>query len=347
MHSWINQSLIWKKAGFLCLCLCFLAGNAQAFNASEQDQYSAGKDALKTEKYPEALVIFGDLLESLRLNNEDRWQVIVAIAVTHDKAGNLVAALEYYERFLRALTPLLPEAEQKWRDRYELAVQTRHDIQARLSKTHARISLDSDPSGAVILIDGKPAGVDRDAITPFVAYVKPGPHLFEMKIDGPKGRILVEKTIHAASNQPESWVASMRKSSILLDTLPEALIQEDMAFSQPYQTGGWSLVGLGIAAGITGVVFTAEANHTHDELGTLSIQHSVVPETAAAQWDQLNQELENQELTSWIFYGLGAALLGTGAGLLSIYETVDTEGESTSQIALLPTGLGASAIWAF
>ena len=104
----------------------------------------------------------------MKLNNEDRWQLLVALAVTYDKSEKWVAALEYYERFLRALTPQLSESDQKLRDRYELAVQTRHDLQARLSKTHSRISLDSEPQGASVWIDGSPAGVDQDAKTPFV-----------------------------------------------------------------------------------------------------------------------------------------------------------------------------------
>ena len=70
-----------------------------------------------------------------------------ALAVTYDKSNQWVAALEYYEAFLRALTPMLTETDQKWRGRYELAVQTRHDIQARLSERLVESPLTANPKG--------------------------------------------------------------------------------------------------------------------------------------------------------------------------------------------------------
>ncbi len=158
-----------------------------AFSPEQENRYLEGKDQLRSENFTEADSIIIELLDQCRLNNEDRCQLLVALAVTYDKSDQWVAALEYYEAFLRALTPMLTETDQKWRGRYELAVQTRHDIQARLSRKVGRITLDSEPKGAEVWINGKRAGVAANATTPYVAYLPPGDHTISLVSSSPRG----------------------------------------------------------------------------------------------------------------------------------------------------------------
>jgi len=344
MPSWIKLR---GGIAVFCITLIVLLGasqNAWAFTPEQENRYLTGKAALKSQDYPKAVDLFGELLKEIKLNNEDRWQLLVALAVTYDKAEEWVSALEYYERFLRALTPQLAESDQKWRDRYELAVQTRHDLQARLSKTHTRVSLDSEPQGAMVWIDGTAAGVDKDARTPFVAYVVPGEHVFSLISQGPRGTSRAEKVMSITLNQPQSWMASMRENAAVLDAVKAPSTMGSTDLVRPYNTLGWTVLGSGIASGLGGLIFSVQALGTHDELGRLSVTPTADPEGSQQRWNSLQGDLDSQELTSWVLYGVGAALLGTGVGLLTIEEEEESD---SAQENSSPVFWGTGMRWVF
>jgi len=331
MHSSIKFLVIF----FTILTLPFaLPGEAVAFTPEQENLYLRGKSELKAEQYPEAANTFETVLGQIKLNNENKWQLLVALAVTFDKWEKWVPALEYYERFLRALTPHLSDTDEKWRGRYELAVQTRHDLQARLSNTHSRISLDSEPQGATIWINGEKAGFNQNAVTPFVAYVKPGEYTFALTATGPRGATRAEKTMTVELNKTQSWMAAMREQTQVLESISTKGERPERRLARPYTGLGWTLFGSGIASAAGGLFFTFEALDTHNSLGAMTVTPTQDAEQSRNRWNALNQDLESQELTSWICYGLGAALIGTGASLLLMEETSEEQTTSENNFSL-------------
>ena len=255
------------------------------------------------------------------MNNEDRWQLLVALAVTYDKSNQWVAALEYYEAFLRALTPMLTETDQKWRGRYELAVQTRHDIQARLSRKVGRITLDSEPKGAEVWINGKRAGVAANATTPYVAYLPPGDHTISLVSSSPRGIARAEKGFEVALGKPTSWLASLRVEETPKEEEFQSFAPQEMSsVVRPYQTWGWILTGAGTLAAGTGLWMTSQSIQTIENMETLSLIGSGDPTQSSRQWALYEKDLEQHQTTSWAFYGLSAALIGTGVYFLFAEE---------------------------
>ncbi len=348
MRFWIDQ----YSRTFVSLALVFIlvgvSPRAEAFSPEQQFLYTKGKTALKAKEYNEALVHFRALLKDLRANTEELWQVLIALAVTHDEQGDIVPALEYYERFLRALTPVLPEAETKWRTRYELAVQTRHDLQAQLSKSHVRISIDSEPVGALIFINGEAAGMDGDARTPHVAYLEPGTHEFEIRYSSPSGVITAERKMELYINQPESWVATMRKEPVSLsEATRTSRIPPPSTPKLVDPSVSWTLFGVGATALTAGLFFTVEAASIQDELGALVIEK---PENGAQQWTGLTQDLDQAEMTSWVLYSAGAALVGTAVTLLlweGSSEGSPDSAEVGTSFQIMPSLTGATARMSF
>ena len=112
---------------------------------------------------------------------------------------------------------------------------------------------------------------------------------------------------------------------------------------RPYETLGWTILGSGVASGLGGFIMTFQALGTHDELGRLSVTPTADPAGSQQRWNTLQADLDNQEMTSWILYGAGAALLGTGMGLLLVEEEADSPEESASA----PVFLGNGLRWAF
>ena len=192
-------------------------------------------------------------------------------------------------------------------------------------------------------IDGSPAGVDQDAKTPLVAYVRPGEHVFGLVSKGPRGTARAEKVMKVTLNQPQTWMASMRESAAVLDAVESAPVPIESAFYRPYETIGWTVLGSGIASGLGGFIMTFQALQTHDDLGRLSVTPTNDPTGSQQQWNSLQADLDQQEFTSWVLYGVGAALLGTGVGLLLVEEPEDTSDDSAS----LPVFWGNGMTWTF
>ena len=323
-----------------------LPNEASAFTPEQENLYLRGKAELKAQQYPEAAKTFETVLEQIKLNNENKWQLLVALAVTFDKWEKWVPALEYYERFLRALTPHLSDTDEKWRGRYELAVQTRHDLQARLSATHSRISLDSEPQGATVWINGKKAGFNQNAVTPFVAYVTPGDYTFALTATGPRGATRAEKTMQVELNKTQSWMAAMREQTQVLDSISIETERPINSMERPYAGLGWTLFGSGIASAAGGLFFTFQALDTQNSLGAMTVTPTQDAEQSRNSWNALNEDLESQEITSWICYGVGAALIGTGASLLLVER--ESEGETTSGFDVSLQGFwGTGAAFSF
>ena len=339
MHSWINRLLL------VLLTLAFMTpigrpSVAYGFSPEQENRYLEGKDLLRAAQFTEASKVFLELLEQCRLNNEDRWQLLVALAVTYDKSDQWVAALEYYEAFLRALTPMLTETDQKWRGRYELAVQTRHDIQARLSGKLGRITLDSEPKGAEVWINGERAGVTGNATTPFVAYLPPGEHTISLVLSSPRGVARAEKGFEVALGKPTSWMASLRSEDQPKEEDFQSFIPpESPTLVRPHQTLGWTLTGAGALAAGTGLFMTARGLNTIEDMESLSLLGTGNPETSASRWKNHEDDLQLQQTTSWALYGAGAALVG--AGIYFLFAEENLSGDSVDS-GLSWQGTGAS-----
>ena len=196
-------------------------------------------------------------------------------------------------------------------------------------------------------INGKKAGFNENAVTPFVAYVTPGEYTFALTSDGPRGATRAEKNMTVELNQTQNWMAAMREQTEILDSIShtgETTPEESL--SRPYTLLGWSLFGTGVASGVGGLIFTFQALDTHNQLGAMSVTPTANPQNSQLTWAKLNDELEQEEFISWTFYGIGAALIGTGIGLLLVEEE-NSDAFSVSDGFTLKSFWGTGASFGF
>jgi hypothetical protein len=149
-----------------------------------QAMYQAAKVDLKAGRAAEALE---KLKAGLRAGVEDReleWTYRLAVAVAYDQLGKPVAALEATRRFVLTLDVAEGALTETWRTRREGMRNRARDLEGRILETFGALSIESEPSGARIYIDGVPAGVDGDLRAPFVLYLTPGRHKLRLELVG-------------------------------------------------------------------------------------------------------------------------------------------------------------------
>ena len=93
---------------------------------------------------------------------------------------------------------------------------------------------------------------------------------------------------------------------------------------------GWTALGVGVAGLVVGAVFHSAAAETADAGAALGPGRQ---DTA----DSLQSDLETEQALMFVGYGVGAALVATGAAILAW----PTDGD----VALGPTGRGAAVRW--
>jgi tetratricopeptide (TPR) repeat protein len=114
--------------------------------------FNQGKLALKAQDYGRAL----DLFSKAQARFQKEPYIILALAKTLDKAGDLEKAKGYYELFL-ATAPTTQPAFAKDR---EATVQRLREIREELAKRPGVLKFKGMPSGAQLELNGKPADVD-------------------------------------------------------------------------------------------------------------------------------------------------------------------------------------------
>ncbi len=114
--------------------------------------FNQGKLALKAQDYGRAL----DLFSKAQARFTKEPYIILALAKTLDKAGDLEKAKGYYELFL-ATAPTTTASFAKDR---AATVQRIQEIQGELAKRPGVLKFKGMPSGAQLELNGKPADVD-------------------------------------------------------------------------------------------------------------------------------------------------------------------------------------------
>jgi hypothetical protein len=171
----------------------------------------------------------------------------------------------------------------------------------------ALLSLTSDPSGAIVRIDGEVVGV-----TPTEIELRPGAHQLRVEKDG---RVAKETEVVAATGVKEA----------LSFTLPELPKERNKAM----RTGGWVSLGLGVGFAAGGAAL-------------LGIHHKPVPRLCEGG----GPDIDENGLCRWRYQslpwgvtalGLGVAGIVTGAVLIAISSK---KSKSDVKAWISPDGIG-------
>lgn len=352
----------------VALLTSVLALSAPATHAetpSVQSQYDAGKQALKDGAPEQALTHFKEALVRSDGSRGITWQLLLAVALTYQDLDRLVAAHEYFKRFLTVTEKHRDLMPRKWLKRRELVKGDLDQLEAQLDKTHALVMVRSTPSGAALSLDGERAGADGDATAPCPLYVAPGEHTLSASLDGhktasrtlplAKGSMVTVELLLEASDEP---VAPLKPVSAQPPPVPvEATVAVEASDTSGPGSGPWWVIGGAGAAAVGGVLMTVLGELSAQDLEEKGAALADGPDAltnpgqAIDDYQALESEMNTYRTVGYVLYGVaGAAAIGGILWLgLSGDDPQDPEDLTIPSIDVVP-GRGGAAVygtWSF
>lgn len=257
-----------------------LAATAGAFAARADDladaakHFKAGDELYRNARYREALTEFELAIKlSMQAAPEKAGVVYFNLGQTHEKLGDVGAALKSYREYLR----LVPKAEDRARVQTIVA-----NLEQRLARGVQELTVASEPSGAAVTVDDKPRGE-----TPLTVELPYGNH--QVKVGHPGYELVIRN----------------------LELTPQSSVRLDLSLSKQVTAEKpriWTWVALAAAAAATGggIYFGLQASRNADELR--ASQHDQV--NADRLYDAAAQ---GQLLANVFYGTAGAAAVAGGA----------------------------------
>lgn len=229
------------------------------------------------------------------------------VARVLDKKGDLTQAREFYERYLVEETD--PGGLERGREK----------LDALLAGLPARLTVVTDPTGAVVTIDGAPAGA-----SPLEREVGAGSHEVSASL---AGYVALARTVDVAGG-------SVLRLALELQPVP-ATERPVAAIERPFPWH-WVLVATGGAALATGGVLTGLAWHDRTVVkdAARAADGTVVGMSRQAALDRAGAA-RTRDRASWALYGVGGAAVVTG---IVLWATVGRKAPASARAAtLVPT----------
>ncbi len=158
-------------------------------------------------------------------------------------------------------------------------------LRQTLDNRTAKLTVSTDPAGARVTVDDW----THSNRTPTTLQVSPGRHTVTLTLGG------YAEDEHEIDAEAESTLTL----SVELDRATDWQV-----------AGGWTALGMGAAGLVVGGIFHVQAAGTADAGADLGHGRQ---QTA----DSLQDDLETEQAVMWVGYGLGAALIATGAAMLA------------------------------
>ena len=334
--------------------LLLSAPGASAEAPEVAQQYELGKQALDAGKPAEALGHFKTALSQADRSLGSTWQMLLAVALTYQELKQPANAAEMFRRFLEVTRSHDDLMTEKWRTRREVVRQELTALEQTLSETHAVVMVKSTPPGAGITVDGEPAGVDGDALTPTRLWLAPGEHTIALSL---KGHEPVIQSFTTRAGQLDSFAPTLSpqaKQSPKSEQLPDAptLSAELIVTSESEASiAPWIVMSGAGAALVLGGVFLGLAEGEAAVLDDIAAQGD--PQALGAgsdaydNWEAAKANLDTYDATAIAMFSIGgaAAIGGLVWWLLDDGDPV----EANTAFHLLPTaqGLHGHLIWSF
>ncbi|MDP6946415.1 MAG: PEGA domain-containing protein, partial [Myxococcota bacterium] len=308
----------------------------------------------------EALETFRGGLSAPETDQLETWQLLLGAALASEKLDQGANAIEYYRRFLDASEGAQKLLPPKWRTRREVVSDAVDELQRTLNKSHGYLTISSTPEAAAIFVDGKRAGVDGAATTPFGLFLtaatyeirleKSGhePAVSTVAIEVGKLKPLSLTLVEIAPEPPPPPVVApptTEESAPAKSGLNLKQIKAEESSGGGLATPGWIAIGGGSAMVVGGVVCTILAGLKVPELedyeersnaleGPEKVQHD-------AEWGDEVADFNLKYSLSFAFYGVGAAAIAAGVVLVILDTGVGGGSESAADFGITPTRGGA------
>jgi len=296
-----------------------------------------GRQAYEEELWDDAIASFELAHQAYPLA-----KYLFNIARCHENRGDLVAALEYLDRFL---------ADEEDEEQQELGKDTRAVVDKKLRAAYGEAIVHSEPEGASVRLEQE--GVSHEGATPYRRWVKPGkwtvtvtrkgyeeakeelavlagkPAELKLQLVDPKAE--AERKAREEAARKEAEEEKRREEEAAARRAEAERLAEEAAARDRRNLLVLAGGGVLLAAGGAFAVLTSMKNSEIDDLkseGAFSEEYQEAQDSAGL-----------YALTTNVLLGLGAATAAT-AGVLMLLAEDPAEAEPAVSVWPLPAGGG-------
>ena len=303
------------------------AGDPATEVSSIQERYEAGKAALRERRFDDALRAFRGALD-LDADGEVRWQLELAVALTHTLSGAAIEALEYHWRFLVGSAGRVAERDTKWLRRRADSSREVEELEAAVLRTRGLVTVATEPPGARLRVNGRRVGHEGSARTPFRLYLLPG--TYALQVDS-RGHSTYSATVRAVAGERHKLVAHLVPEPVAKAPLPTPSVQPAIAAHRDESPAWWIVGSIGVTSVVVGGIMHGLSRGDLPELRRIS----AAPATAAsaARYRELRGRAEDRETAAYALYVGGGLALAAGAVLLVLGDDAAEPGAPGAVVA--------------
>lgn len=290
--------------------------------AEARARYQEGAQAYAEARYKDAIDLFLDA-DRIRPSAALSFNIARAFEKLRDASG----ALRWYRDYLRrAGSP----ADQ---EQLQLRIGALQELLRQ--KGIQQVTILSEPSGATVVVDGRPTGV-----TPWTGDLAPGTHQLELRL---RGYADAESDFELpAARAVDVRVALVQEAPVVpaaSTASPVQPLQEAPRPERPLSLQTWGFVALGAAGAAFGGALTFELLRRSAESDARGEREQIAFRDAV-------ERMESRRTAARVFAGAGAALAVTGGVLLALDVLRDAPApERAANLELRCAPSGCDATW--
>lgn len=268
--------------------------------------YERAAQAYAEKRYRDAIDLFQQA-DALRPNPAFSFNVGIA----YEDMGDSAMALRHYRAYLRKL----PQAS----DRDEVDERIRRLERSLADKGLQQVTILSDPTSAVVSVDGNPVGV-----APWTGEIEPGYHSLTLRLAG------YEETHRDFDLPPRRAIdvpVTLRRSAPTAEIAAVDMGQE----SEQHELQLWQHVRP-VTWGVLGVAFVSTGAAVGFELARAHFDERARAEPVHADKDALYQRAHRQEVWArgFLMLGMGLGVTAVVLGYQDIVQGLDAPSRSPS-----------------
>ncbi len=339
---------MWLRGALLVAVMVTWSASSSAQPQPQRDVaelHIEGKRALKERRLEDAIRLFqGGLSRSTE--EVTRWSMLLGLALAYELKEEWVPSAANYQAFLSRSADHPDAQTGKWAARRRSATQDVSKIEPEVLLTHARVSLTTTPTDAVVVAPPGTAG-EVESRTPVSLYLAPGQHQLEIRKEGHASMILVVSieigqrvTVQRALLPLEQTAPLPAPEPPPPEPGPEPVPSTFPLPNPPpppsspiLKALGWTMVAVGAVGIGGGVGFVVAAANTVSDLDALN--QGPLTDDALAADGSLRGDLRD--------FQAGAAAMFAGGGALALGGTLILLLRPGGPLAVTPT-VGAGTL---
>ena len=318
------------------LCMTLVGTAVGQPKPTSEDRFNQAVELAKAGDYEEAVEICREVIELLPASEHSRVHKL--LGYSYMKLSALPDAWHHLTRYLES-SGKEDTAAGAWLQEVETSLKETH---------HVKVTFTCEPPGTTISLPAR-------LTCPLTWWFVPGKHLVRADSPGYQPRN-VEVDVR---ERGDSGARKIRLTAIVPSKLPggetagrydpgATVVTKPVETGKPARALEWTLIGSGLALGVTGGIFQGIGFSKNEDLHSKyldSTDYSLAADAKSAYDKAYRDEVRPKEIASYVLYGVGGAAIVAGVVTWLVREPRGGEAETGAfSISPLPISGGTGAL---